>query len=177
MDGTSEMPTPNIVGINAPTSCVYSTGTSEDIDGLPEGMMRLDAPSHAMCMSWDSQSPWSVSARIGSRLVGVATVTREHLAGPPMRGMYRMAGTAASTRDDGIGVIKHCIASVAADGGSTLWCLVPLHATGVWRECGFAMAGEVLRAHDGGAAVMMVRTIVPADAGNVAGTSKRGAQS
>lgn len=146
-----------------PLPHVYRAVTAGDRANLPDATMRLDEPFACTVMNWSSEEAWVVGAWEESRLVGTATVTREQIAGPPMRGVYRVCETAVSTDCDSIGLIEQCIAYVAANGGRSLWCHVPLSATNVWGECGFTMAGEPLGSRNSGVSMLMMRTVMPSD--------------
>lgn len=152
---------------------VYSTMSVEDLNSLPESTIRLDVPTHRPVIHWDAEDTWVVGGRAGSTLVCLSAVAKEQLPGPPMRGIYRMSETRACTTSDGVDMIHHCIAQVAANGGRTVWCLAPLDAVGVWQQCGFALAGEPLRARERQVAVVMMRAIVPSDAGLTEPLSRR----
>jgi hypothetical protein len=112
-------------------------------------------------MSCGDAAACHIGAWVEEELVGVATVTRQLPPGPPMRGFFHISRLAVRDPHDSVALIDRCVAFAAAHAGRTLWVRVPLDAVDIWRGCGFSIAGEPLRGRNGGAAVLMVRRIVP----------------
>lgn len=126
--------------------------------------LRLDAPCQSALMGYGIAEAQTIEAWVGHRLAGRASVARQQLAGPPLRGVYRIHGVAVDELGDGPALIEQAIGYAAAKGGRLLWCHTHLGTVDVWRRCGFTIAGPPVAALDGGVRVIMTRRLTPADA-------------
>jgi predicted GNAT family N-acyltransferase len=89
----------------------------------------------------------------GRELVGVASVLREPPPGEEDAGAWRLRGMAVAPgmRRGGYGraLIEGCLAHVASQGGSRLWCNARSTAAGFYRTLGFEVSGEEFETSDG----------------------------
>lgn len=141
----------------------YTLVMDEHADAAQGEMLRLDAPCQSALMGYGVAEAQTIEAWVGHRLAGRAAVARQQLAGPPLRGVYRIHGVAVYEPGDGPGLIEQAIGYAVAKGGRLLWCHTHLGTVDLWRRCGFAIAGPPLAAPGGGVRVLMTRRLTPAD--------------
>ena len=147
-----------------PGTTSYVLVRDEHADAAQGNMPRLDALCPTAFMGYGVAETQAIEAWVGHRLVGRALVARQQLAGPPLRGVYRIHGVAVDEPGDVTGLIEQAIGYAAAQGGRLLWGHTHLGAVDIWRRCGFAIAGPPVSALDGGVRALMTRRLTSADA-------------
>lgn len=109
-----------------------------------------------------------VAAFDGARVVGVASIVPEALAGHPSEGAWRVRGmaTVPELRGRGVGarLLAACLGHARKQGGRLAWCHARSTALGFYEKAGFAREGGEFELPAIGPHWVMVRSLAgPAD--------------
>lgn len=115
----------------------------------------------------DNAESLHVGAFEDGRLVGTATILHEPPAGSSDPKVWRLRGvtTLPEVRGKryGVRILHKCIAYVAQQGGTMLWCKARTDACGFYEKLGFTASGDETQDAISGPHFYMSRVITPED--------------
>jgi predicted GNAT family N-acyltransferase len=143
--------------------------SAEETRSLRRAILRpSQSPEESVYPGDDLASTLHLGAYLHDELVGVASVYRE----PPPEteeadaNWWRLRGMAITQKLQGQGygraLLEKCLAHVAAQGGTVMWCNARATAAGFYRSAGFRVVGEAYELPGIGAHYMMRRSLLSA---------------
>jgi ribosomal protein S18 acetylase RimI-like enzyme len=110
----------------------------------------------------DSAGSFHAGAFVGEKLVGVATIVPEALAGHDARS-WRVRGMATLAEVCGHGhgasLLEACLEHARKQGGAIAWCHARTSAQGFYERAGFVVEGEEFELPAIGPHVVMVKSL------------------